>query len=101
LGSSRGAGDYRRRTAAGRPLIFVRGGDGQVRVLYNTCTHRGALVCRRDEGNAAGFQCFYHATVRDWSIRLVALPVRLRYPDSESRLPEHRVKRYDLLPRPI
>jgi p-cumate 2,3-dioxygenase subunit alpha len=78
----------------------VRGGDGQVRVLYNTCTHRGARVCRRDESNAAIFQCFYHATVRDWSIQPVALPVRLRYHDSESRLPEHRVKRYDLLPRP-
>src|SRR5216684_746900 len=45
-------GDYRRRTVASRPLFLVRGSDGQVRVLYNTCTHRGALVCRRDEGNA-------------------------------------------------
>jgi p-cumate 2,3-dioxygenase alpha subunit len=54
-------GDYRRRTVAGRPLFFVRGSDGEVRVFYNTCTHRGAMVCRHDEGQAQIFQCFYHA----------------------------------------
>jgi p-cumate 2,3-dioxygenase subunit alpha len=54
-------GDYRRRTVAGRPLVFVRGSDDEVRVLFNTCTHRGAMVCRRDEGSAEVFQCFYHA----------------------------------------
>jgi phenylpropionate dioxygenase-like ring-hydroxylating dioxygenase large terminal subunit len=29
------AGDYRRRQVAGRPLIFVRGADDKIRVLYN------------------------------------------------------------------
>lgn len=55
------AGDYRRRTVAGRPLFFVRGTDGVVRAFYNTCTHRGAQICRHDEGQAQTFQCFYHA----------------------------------------
>ena len=54
-------GDYRRRTVAGRPLFFVRGRDGRVKVFVNTCPHRGALICRHDEGNAKVFQCFYHA----------------------------------------
>ena len=54
-------GDYRRRNVAGRPLFFVRGRDHQVRVFLNTCPHRGALICRHDEGNARVFQCFYHA----------------------------------------
>src|ERR1700722_11529026 len=54
-------GDYRRRSAAARPLIFVRGSDNVIRVLYNTCTHRGAQVCRQDSGRATGFQCFYHS----------------------------------------
>ena len=52
-------GDYRRRNVAGRPLFFVRGSDGKVQVL-NTCTHRGALICQRDQGNADVLQCFYH-----------------------------------------
>lgn len=44
-------GDFRTRRVAGRPLILVRGGDGVVRVLLNTCTHRGAQVCRESCGN--------------------------------------------------
>ena len=67
-------GDYRRRTVAGRPLFFARGRDGQVRVFLNTCTHRGALVCRRDEGNAEVFQCFYHAWTFNSEGELIGVP---------------------------
>jgi len=55
------AGDYRSRNVAGRPMILVRGDDSVVRVLLNTCTHRGSLVCRQKSGNAKTFQCPYHA----------------------------------------
>jgi p-cumate 2,3-dioxygenase alpha subunit len=51
-------GDYRRRSVAGRPLFFVRGNDGKVRVFLNTCTHRGALICRHDQGHADILHCF-------------------------------------------
>lgn len=54
-------GDFRRRTVAGRPLIFVRGSDDKVRIVYNSCTHRGATVCLEDHGNASAFSCLYHA----------------------------------------
>jgi p-cumate 2,3-dioxygenase alpha subunit len=67
-------GDYRRRTVAGRPLFFARGCDGQVRVLFNTCTHRGAMICRRDEGNAEVFQCFYHAWTFNNKGELIGTP---------------------------
>lgn len=67
-------GDYRRRSAGGRPLIFVRGSDGAVRVLYNTCTHRGAQVCRQESGRAHVFQCFYHAWSFDNKGALVGVP---------------------------
>jgi p-cumate 2,3-dioxygenase subunit alpha len=55
------AGDFRARQVAGRPLILVRGSDGENRILLNTCTHRGALVCRQPSGNTRSFQCPYHA----------------------------------------
>src|SRR5260370_22169779 len=42
-------------------MILVRGDDNVVRVLLNTCTHRGSLVCRQKSGNARTFQCPYHA----------------------------------------
>ena len=54
-------GDFRTREVAGRPILFCRSSDGEVRVLLNSCTHRGAVVCREAEGNAKTFQCFYHA----------------------------------------
>ena len=67
-------GDYRRRTVAGRPLFFVRGRDDQVRVFLNTCPHRGALICRHDEGNARVFQCFYHAWTFSTKGELLGMP---------------------------
>ncbi len=78
-------GDYRRRTVAGRPLVFLRGSDSQVRVLFNTCTHRGALVCRRDEGNAEVFQCFYHAWTFNNRGELIGTPDPDGYPPGFDR----------------
>lgn len=72
-------GDFVRRKVAGRPLIFVRDRDGVVRALYNSCTHRGARVCRQDAGNAKSFQCFYHAWTFATDGRLVGIPDREGY----------------------
>jgi p-cumate 2,3-dioxygenase alpha subunit len=67
-------GDFRSRRVAGRPIIFARGDDGQVRVLLNTCTHRGALVCREQTGNVRSFQCPYHAWTFNNCGELVGVP---------------------------
>jgi len=58
-------GDYAQRYVAGDAFIFVRGEDGVVRVLFDSCRHRGALVCRADRGNASHFRCPYHG----WSYK--------------------------------
>jgi p-cumate 2,3-dioxygenase alpha subunit len=70
----RNPGDFVRRTVAGRPLIFVRTKRGDVRALFNTCTHRGATICRQDAGNAKSFQCFYHAWTFDLDGALIGVP---------------------------
>ena len=67
-------GDYRRRTVAGRPLFFVRGRDGKVRVFLNSCPHRGALICRSDVGSADVLQCFYHAWSFNTNGELIGVP---------------------------
>ena len=72
-------GDYRRRTVAGRPLFFVRGRDGQVRVFLNSCPHRGAMICRRDAGNAKVLRCFYHAWSFNTEGELIGVPGRDAY----------------------
>jgi p-cumate 2,3-dioxygenase alpha subunit len=52
----------------------VRGKDDVVRAFHNTCPHRGALICRQDQGVASIFQCFYHAWSFDTAGNLVGLP---------------------------
>lgn len=41
-------------------VIVVRGRDRVVRVLLNTCPHRGNTVCRAELGNTQRFLCSYH-----------------------------------------
>jgi phenylpropionate dioxygenase-like ring-hydroxylating dioxygenase large terminal subunit len=53
-------GDFRSRKVAGRPVIFVRDQQGHYHCLFNTCRHRGAMVCTQREGNARRFMCIYH-----------------------------------------
>lgn len=67
-------GAYRRRRVAGRPIVFLRDVDGVVRVFLNSCTHRGAVVCRQDAGCTKTFQCFYHAWTFNTRGELVATP---------------------------
>ena len=67
-------GDYRRRGVAGRPVFFAKGSDGQIRAFLNTCPHRGAMICRQDQGSADSFQCFYHAWTFNNQGELVGLP---------------------------
>ena len=75
-------GDFIRRKVGGRNLLFTRGSDGEVRVLYNSCSHRGALVCRENKGNSKVFRCFYHAWSFNNKGELVGLPGRDGFPES-------------------
>jgi len=54
------AGSYLARTAAGRPIVAVRGEDGVVRAFRNVCRHRGMAVAE-GEGCARALVCPYHA----------------------------------------
>lgn len=67
-------GDFHSRRVAGRPIILSRGDDGIVRVLLNTCTHRGSLVCREQSGNTKTFQCPYHAWTYNNRGDLIGVP---------------------------
>ena len=50
-------GDFRSRKVAGRPVIFCRDQKGEIHCLFNTCRHRGAIVCTEREGNRAALSC--------------------------------------------
>ena len=87
----RSAGDFVRRRVAGRPLFMARGRDGEVRTFYNTCTHRGATICRQPSGNAKVLQCFYHAWTFDLEGNLVGCPDEASYGGAFDRA-EHGLK---------
>ena len=59
------AGSYVARTAAGTPLVVVRGEDGTVRGFRNACRHRGNQVAS-GSGCVKAFICGYHG----WTYRL-------------------------------
>ena len=67
-------GDYVRRVVAERALFFARDSSGELVVFHNTCPHRGALICRTDQGNTQVFQCFYHAWSFNTSGELIGMP---------------------------
>jgi choline monooxygenase len=68
-------GDLHPVSLAGRPLVMVRGADGQVRVFHNLCRHRGLLLvdqaCR---ATAETISCPYHGWTYDLSGRCVTMP---------------------------
>lgn len=53
-------------TAAGQPLLVVRGTDGEVRVFHNVCRHRGAKLMDAPCAKKRLIVCPYHA----WSYAL-------------------------------
>jgi len=67
-------GDFRSRKVAGRPVIFCRDQQGQFHCLFNTCRHRGAMVCTQREGNARRFMCIYHGWTYGNDGKLIRVP---------------------------
>ena len=48
------------------PSSWCARSDGEVRVLLNSCRHRGTKLCRGEAGNARHFVCPYHG----WSYEI-------------------------------
>jgi len=53
-------GDLVRRQIGLQPVIMIRGDDGQIRVFFNRCRHRGNLVCQREHATVDVLTCPYH-----------------------------------------
>ncbi|MBL8837806.1 MAG: aromatic ring-hydroxylating dioxygenase subunit alpha [Alphaproteobacteria bacterium] len=57
-------GDYFSVDVTGIPIIIVRGLDGTLRALSNSCRHRGAKMLE-GSGNTRSFRCPYHSWTYD------------------------------------
>jgi p-cumate 2,3-dioxygenase alpha subunit len=78
-------GSFIRRKVGGRPIIFVRGDDGQIRLFFDACTHRGNTVCRGDRGTTERFLCFYHGWAFNTRGELATVPDQKGYGDKFDR----------------
>lgn len=68
-------GDYVQRQIGRDKFVLVHGEDGEIRVLFDSCRHRGAMICRAEKGNASHFRCSYHGWTYNNSGALVGAPV--------------------------
>ncbi len=73
-------GDYFTTQIGDQPVIMVRHSDGEVKVLYNRCPHKGTKIAIDRSGNTGKFfRCPYHA----WSFKtdgcLLAIPLKKGY----------------------
>jgi phenylpropionate dioxygenase-like ring-hydroxylating dioxygenase large terminal subunit len=59
-------GSHVARTLIGRPVIAVRDGVGEIRVLANVCAHRGSQILDDGIGRVSTLVCPYHR----WAYRL-------------------------------
>lgn len=67
------AGDYFIYELGADSLIVVRGRDGGVLALHNTCRHRGSVVCLEERGKRTkAFRCPYHHWMYDLDGALVS-----------------------------
>jgi phenylpropionate dioxygenase-like ring-hydroxylating dioxygenase large terminal subunit len=58
-------GDYFTYSVQKDSIVIIRGNKGEVYAHYNTCRHRGSLICLDDRGNAPKLICPYHQWVYD------------------------------------
>ncbi|MBY5932727.1 aromatic ring-hydroxylating dioxygenase subunit alpha [Tateyamaria omphalii] len=77
-------GDYYTTQIGAQPVIQVRHGDGEIKVLHNRCPHKGTKIAIDRSGNTGKFfRCPYHA----WSFKtdgcLLAIPLKKGYQDTE------------------
>ncbi|MGQ0803500.1 MAG: aromatic ring-hydroxylating oxygenase subunit alpha [Actinomycetota bacterium] len=67
-------GSYVTRTMGRDSVIVIRDDAGAVRVMLNSCTHRGTQLCKTPIGNASSFRCGYHGWTFNNNGDLFAVP---------------------------
>ena len=75
-------GDFRKTRIGTDEVLLVRQIDHSLKVLFNSCAHRGTQLCTATSGNTKTFVCPYHAWAYDLSGELKAVPDLDSYPAS-------------------
>lgn len=78
-------GDFVTRRIGSQSLIAVRDKQGELRVYYNRCPHRGAALCQATQGKQSRIVCPYHGWTFALDGKLIGLPGEEAYPSDFSR----------------
>ncbi len=70
-------GDYFTLQIGDYPILVVRGLDGSIRALHNSCRHRGSRLCPAPSGSVKRLVCPYH----QWTYNLDGGLIRTRHMD--------------------
>ena len=74
------SGDFYGTTIGTQPVLMVRHTDGNVKVLYNRCPHKGTQITGETHGNTGKFfRCPYHAWSFSTDGSLIAVPLKNGY----------------------
>jgi Rieske 2Fe-2S family protein len=78
-------GDFLAITIGTEHVIVTRDADGALHALFNSCRHRGSILCTDARGRFANGRivCPYHAWTYSLAGDLLATPVRIDTPDFE------------------
>jgi len=88
-------GDYFTTTIGRQPVLITRGKDGNLNAILNTCSHRGATLCRKKRGNKTSMTCPFHG----WTFSNTGKLLKARdqkkggYPDSFNTDGSHDLKK--------
>nr|WP_298523120.1 Rieske 2Fe-2S domain-containing protein [uncultured Halomonas sp.] len=91
-------GDFYTLFMGRQPVVITRDKQGELHGMLNTCSHRGATLCRKKRGNKGTFTCPFHG----WSFKNDGKLLKAKnektgaYPDGFKKDGSHDLKK---LPR--
>src|SRR3954447_9155944 len=86
--------DFVTRRIGRTPVIVSRDASRQIHALVNACRHKGATVCRLEQGNAKYHVCPYHG----WAYDAAGKNVDIKDRQAGAYAPAFDVENHDLIP---
>lgn len=92
--------DYYTTWIGRQPVVITRDKTGTLNAVINACAHKGAMLCRRKQGNKGSFTCPFHGWTFSNSGKLLKVKdaKTTQYPDQFAKDGSHdltRVARFE------
>ena len=88
-------GDYFTTNMGRQPVVITRDKEGELNLLINACSHRGAMLCRRKTDNRKTLSCPFHGWTFSNNGKLLKVkdPRDAGYPEQFNKDGSHDLKR--------